>query len=79
MVGLQAIQDISVSSTPKTQRDTPAVLSPDQLKADIRKHMLNQIGHQIVPDKINARPVPEILMRTPQRKLVRSGGQPVLW
>ena len=53
-------------------------IEPDQLKADIRKHMLNQIGHQLVPDKITARPVPEILMR-PQRKLVRSGGQPVLW
>ena len=53
-------------------------IEPDQLKADIRKHMLNQIGHQIVPDKITARPVPEILMR-PQRKLVRSGGQPILW
>jgi hypothetical protein len=53
-------------------------VAPDQLKADIRKHMLNQIGHQLVPDKINARPVPEILTR-PQRKLVRSGGQPVLW
>ena len=53
-------------------------IAPDQLKADIRKHMLNQIGHQLVPDKITARPVPEILMR-PDRKLVRSGGQPVLW
>ena len=53
-------------------------IAPDQLKADIRKHMLNQIGHQLAPDKINARPVPEILMR-PTRKLVRSGGQPVLW
>ena len=53
-------------------------IEPDQLKADIRKHMLNQIGHQIAPDQINARPIPEILMR-PQRKLVRSGGQPVLW
>ncbi len=53
-------------------------IEPDQLKADIRKHMLNQIGHQLVPDKITARPVPEILMR-PERKLVRSGGQPVLW
>ena len=53
-------------------------IEPGQLKADIRRHMLNQIGHQLVPDKINARPVPEILTR-PQRKLVRSGGQPVLW
>ena len=53
-------------------------VEPDQLKADIRKHMLNQIGHQLAPDKINARPIPEILTR-PTRKLVRSGGQPVLW
>lgn len=53
-------------------------IEPDQLKADIRKHMLNQIGHQLAPDKINARPIPEILMK-PERKLVRSGGQPVLW
>ncbi len=50
----------------------------DQLKADIRRHMLNQIGHQLVPDKINKRPVPEILTK-PERKLVRSGGQPILW
>jgi hypothetical protein len=50
----------------------------DQLKADIRRHMLNQIGHQLVPDKISERPVPEILMR-PERKLIRSGGQPILW
>ena len=53
-------------------------IAPDQLKADIRKHMLSQIGHQLAPDKINARPVPEILMK-PERKLVRSGGQPILW
>ena len=53
-------------------------IEPDQLKADIRKHMLNQIGHQLAPDKITARPIPEILMK-PERKLVRSGGQPVLW
>lgn len=53
-------------------------IPPNQLKADIRKHMLNQIGHQLAPDKINARPVPEILMK-PERKLIRSGGQPVLW
>ena len=53
-------------------------IAPEQLKADIRKHMLSQIGHQLAPDKINARPVPEILMR-PERKLVRSGGQPILW
>ena len=53
-------------------------IEPDQLKADIRKHMLNQIGHQLAPDKINARPIPEILMK-PERKLMRSGGQPVLW
>ena len=53
-------------------------IEPDQLKADIRKHMLNQIGHQLVPDKITARPIPEILMK-PERKLVRSGGQPILW
>ena len=78
MVGLQAIQNISVSSTPKIQRDTTAVLSPDQLKADIRRHMLNQIGHQLVPDKINKRPVPDILTK-PERKLMRSGGQPILW
>lgn len=53
-------------------------IEPDQLKADIRKHMLNQIGHQLAPDKITARPIPEILMK-PERKLMRSGGQPVLW
>jgi hypothetical protein len=53
-------------------------IAPEQLKADIRKHMLSQIGHQLVPDKINERPVPEILMR-PERKLIRSGGQPILW
>lgn len=53
-------------------------IEPDQLKADIRKHMLSQIGHQLAPEKINERPVPEILMK-PERKLVRSGGQPILW
>ena len=53
-------------------------IEPDQLKADIRRHMLNQIGHQLAPDKINARPVPEILHR-PERKLIRSGGEPILW
>ena len=53
-------------------------IEPEQLKADIRKHMLSQIGHQLVPDKINERPVPEILMR-PERKLIRSGGRPILW
>ena len=53
-------------------------VEPDQLKADIRKHMLNQIGHQLAPDKITARPIPEILAK-PERKLMRSGGQPVLW
>ena len=53
-------------------------IAPEQLKADIRQHMLSQIGHQLVPDKINKRPVPEILMR-PERKLMRSGGQPILW
>ena len=53
-------------------------IAPDQLKADLRKHMLNQIGHQLAPDKINERPVPEILMK-PGRKLIRSGGQPILW
>ena len=53
-------------------------IAEDQLKADIRKHMLNQIGHQLAPDKINAREVPELLMK-PERKLVRSGGQPILW
>jgi hypothetical protein len=53
-------------------------ISPDQLKADVRKHMLNQIGHQLAPDKINKRPVPEILIK-PDRKLIRAGGQPILW
>ena len=53
-------------------------VEPDQLKADIRKHMLSQIGHQLAPDKINERPIPEILHK-PERKLVRSGGQPILW
>ena len=53
-------------------------VAPDQLKADLRKHMINQIGYQLAPDKISARPIPEILMK-PSRKLIRSGGQPILW
>jgi len=53
-------------------------ISGDQMRADIRKHMLAQIGHQITPDKINELPVPQILTK-PERELIRSGGKPILY
>jgi hypothetical protein len=52
-------------------------ISEEQMRADIRKHMLNQIGHQIAPDVIAERPIPDILMK-PDRPLIKSGGKPIL-
>ena len=53
-------------------------VAEDQIRADIRKHMISQIGHQLLPEKISGRVVPDILMN-PDRPLVRAGGKPILW
>ena len=53
-------------------------VAEEQIRADIRKHMLSQIGHQLLPEKISGRPVPDILAK-PDRPLVRAGGKPILW
>ena len=57
-------------------KDTSRI-SEEQILADIRRHMLKQIGHQIAPDKIAALDVPEVKIK-PNRPLVRSGGKPIL-
>lgn len=52
-------------------------VSEDQIRADLRKHMLSQIGNQLYPLKITARPIPDILMK-PDRELKRAGGKIVI-
>lgn len=53
-------------------------ISKEQMLADLRKHMLSQIGHQLAPEQIAERPVPDILIK-PDRPLVRAGGKPILY
>ena len=53
-------------------------VAEEQIHADIRKHMLSQIGHQLLPEEVAARPVPDILVK-PNRPLVRAGGKPILY
>ena len=52
-------------------------ISKEQIRADIRKHMLSQIGNQLCPHEIAARPIPDILIK-PNRPLIRAGGKPIL-
>ena len=52
-------------------------ISKEQMLADLRKHMISQIGHQIAPDVIEERPIPDILKK-PERPLIRAGGKPIL-
>jgi len=63
--------------TQDPSKDTSRI-APDQMHADVRRHMLRQIGHQIAPDQIAGRPIPEILIK-PSRNLIRSGGKPILY
>ena len=49
-------------------------VSEDQIKADLRKHMVARLGNQMLGDLIKGREIPEYLMK-PTRRLTRSGGE----
>ena len=49
-------------------------VSEDQIKADLRKHMVARLGNQMLGNLIKGRDIPEYLMK-PTRRLTRSGGE----
>ena len=55
-----------------------ARVTEDQIKADMRAHLLKRIQTTLFPDRFPQMTIPEILAK-PTRELLRSGGKPLLF
>ena len=49
-------------------------VSEQQIRADLRKHMVARLGNQMMGDVIRGRDIPDYLMK-PARRLIRAGGE----
>ena len=49
-------------------------VSEEQIRADLRKHMVSRLGNQMMGDLVRGRDIPDYLMK-PSRRLIRAGGE----